>query len=139
MKRIVHTSLVFLLAASAASIAAQAPAQPAAPGKPADSPAMEVVKQARELSSQGKQDEAIAAYQRALVMSPQLAEAESGIGAAFDLKGDYVQARQHFSKALAMAAPEAQPQVPPRRSRAALRAVDAITTLSLLPTLALLG
>jgi tetratricopeptide (TPR) repeat protein len=115
MKRIVHTSLVFLLSVSAA-VAAQARVQPAAPGQAqpghsADSPAMQVVKQARELSSQGKQDEAIAAYQRALAMSPQLVEAEIGIGAALDLKGDYAQARQHFSKALDMAAPEAQPQV----------------------------
>jgi CRP/FNR family cyclic AMP-dependent transcriptional regulator len=39
----------------------------------------------------------------------------------------------------AVAAPEAQAQVPPRRSRAALRAVDAVATLSLLPTVALLG
>jgi CRP/FNR family transcriptional regulator, cyclic AMP receptor protein len=39
----------------------------------------------------------------------------------------------------AVAAPDAQPQAPPRRSRAALHAVDAVATLSLLPTVALLG
>jgi tetratricopeptide (TPR) repeat protein len=68
--------------------------------------AADLVKQARKLNSEGKQDEALALYQQALRVSPNLVDAHLGAGAALDLKGQYDQARQHFTKAIELATPE---------------------------------
>lgn len=64
---------------------------------------MDLVKQARRLNSQGKQDEALALYQQALKASPNLFEAYQGAGIALDLKGEYAEARHHFEKAIEVA------------------------------------
>lgn len=72
--------------------------------------AMNLVKQGQKLNNEGKQDEAIALYQQALKTSPSLFDAELAMGVALDLKGDYEQARIHFSKAIVLANPDQQQQ-----------------------------
>jgi tetratricopeptide (TPR) repeat protein len=93
-----RSTCTFLLLVSLSS--AQQPAPAPAPGSPAD-----LVQQGQKLSREGKQDEALALYDRALDKSPGLYEAHLAAGMAFDLKGDYAQAQEHFTKAIA-AAPE---------------------------------
>jgi tetratricopeptide (TPR) repeat protein len=61
---------------------------------------LELVKQARKLNSEGKQDAAIALYQEALQRAPDLADAHYGLGIALDLAGRFADARQHFAKAI---------------------------------------
>src|SRR5438876_10784784 len=64
---------------------------------------IELVKQARKLNSEGKQDEALALYRQALERSPDLFDAHLGAGVAFDLQGNYKDAREHFAKAIELA------------------------------------
>ena len=66
----------------------------------------ELIKQARQLNDEGKQDAALALYRQVLERSPDLYDAHLGAGAALDLKGDYQEARRHFEKAIQVA-PEA--------------------------------
>jgi len=84
----------------AAFVFAQQPAsKPApAPGSPAD-----LVLQGQKLSRDGKLDDALALYRQALDKSPDLYEAHLAMGAALDLKGDYTEAHEHFTKAIAAA------------------------------------
>ncbi|MFZ0805804.1 MAG: tetratricopeptide repeat protein [Candidatus Sulfotelmatobacter sp.] len=97
-------SAVFLLAAF--SFAQQpAPTPPPVPGSPED-----LVQQGQKLSRDGKQDEALALYRQALEKSPRLFQAHLASGVALDLKGDYSQAREHFSKAIELAGPDTQVQ-----------------------------
>jgi tetratricopeptide (TPR) repeat protein len=81
------------------------PASAPAPGSPA-----ELVKQGEKLNSEGKQDEALALYSKALEQSPNLYEAHLDAGVAFDLKGEYQEARKHFAKAIEVAPADAKPQ-----------------------------
>jgi tetratricopeptide (TPR) repeat protein len=60
----------------------------------------DLVKHGRQLSSDGKQDEAIALYTKALQQDPNSYQAELGMGMALDLKGQYADARQHLEKAI---------------------------------------
>jgi len=69
--------------------------------QPADP--LELVKQARKLNSEGKQDAAIAMYQEALQRSPDLFDAHYGLGIALDLAGRFADARQQFAKAIELA------------------------------------
>jgi tetratricopeptide (TPR) repeat protein len=62
--------------------------------------ALELVKQGQELNSEGKQDEALALYERALQMSPNLFQADLAAGMALDLQGKYQPARQHLANAI---------------------------------------
>ena len=55
----------------------------------------ELVKQGEKLNGEGKQDEALELYKRALEISPNLYEAHLESGVALDLKGDYAAARDH--------------------------------------------
>lgn len=103
----------YLAAAAALVFAGQAFAQAGAP--PAQSsgpqdPAMPLVQQARKLNAEGKQDEAIALYQKAIEQSPKLYPAWAGQGAAYDLMGDYAKARQDFQKAIEVATDQQKPQ-----------------------------
>jgi len=66
----------------------------------------DLVKQGQQLSREGKQDEALALYERVLQSNPDFLEAHLASGAALDLKGDYAAARRHFSKAIEVAAPQ---------------------------------
>jgi len=94
-----------LLLVSLAPAQQTAPAQPPAPGSPAD-----LVQQGEKLSRAGKQDDALALYDRALRQSPDLYEAHLAAGAALDLKGDYAQAQEHFNKAVEAAPSDSKPQ-----------------------------
>jgi len=96
------------LVVCAASLPAQSPA-PQTSTK--DSDALELVKQGQKLNSEGKQDEALALYSRALQMSPDLYQAQLATGIALDLEGKYQEARVHLAKAIAVAAPEQKVQV----------------------------
>jgi tetratricopeptide (TPR) repeat protein len=68
--------------------------------------ALELVKQGQKLNSEGKQDEALALYNQALQLSPDLYQAQLASGMALDLQGKYQQARVHLAKAIAAATPE---------------------------------
>jgi tetratricopeptide (TPR) repeat protein len=86
--------LVFLVNAALA----QQPAPAPAPGSAED-----LVQQGEKLSRDGKQDEALALYSRALEKSSDLYQAHLEAGIALDLKGNYAEAREHFNKAIAVA------------------------------------
>ncbi|MGB7555264.1 MAG: tetratricopeptide repeat protein [Candidatus Korobacteraceae bacterium] len=70
--------------------------------------ALELVKQGQKLNSEGEQDEALALYDRALQLSPNLFQADLAAGMALDLEGKYQQARQHFAKAIEEAPSDAK-------------------------------
>jgi tetratricopeptide (TPR) repeat protein len=70
----------------------------------------DVVNQARRLDLDGKHDAAIALYRQALVRSPDSFDAHYGIARALDLAGSYVEARQHFAKAIELAPEGAKDQ-----------------------------
>ncbi len=72
--------------------------------------ASDLVKQGEKLNSEGKQDEALGLYRQALEMSPNLYEAHLDSGIALDLKGNYTEAREQFSKAIELAPPESKQQ-----------------------------
>lgn len=72
--------------------------------------ALDLVKQGEKLNSEGKQDDALALYQKALAMSPNLYEAHLASGIALDLKANYVEARQHFVKAIEFARADSKQQ-----------------------------
>ncbi|HEX3703417.1 MAG TPA: tetratricopeptide repeat protein [Vicinamibacterales bacterium] len=69
-----------------------------------------LVRQARKLNLEGKQDEAIATYREALMRAPDLYDAHYGLGIALDLTGAYGQARQSFMKAIQLAPDESKEQ-----------------------------
>ncbi len=87
--------VVAAILVSSCLLMAQAPADPA-----------ELVKEGRKLNNQGKQDEALALYRKALELSPNLYEAHAAAGVALDLKGQYAEAQQHLVKAIELAPPE---------------------------------
>jgi tetratricopeptide (TPR) repeat protein len=96
--------LSFLLA-SYALAQQSAPAKSVAPGSAAD-----LVQQGQKLSREGKQDEALALYSKALDKSPGLYEAHLEMGIALDLKGDYAAAHDHFSQAIELAPTDSKAQ-----------------------------
>jgi tetratricopeptide (TPR) repeat protein len=81
-----------------------------APSAPVPGSAADLVKQGEKLNSEGKQDEALALYKKALRESPALYEAHLDAGIALDLKGDYAAAREHFTHAIGIAPPESKQQ-----------------------------
>jgi tetratricopeptide (TPR) repeat protein len=85
--------------------------QPAPAPAPAPGTAAALVQQGQKLSHEGKQDEALAVYHKALDRDPNSYEAELGSGIALDLKGEYAEAREHFTKALETAPAENKAQV----------------------------
>ena len=103
----VRTLLTLLLCASsllAQNSASQASAPPQTSSK--ETEALELVKQGQKLNSEGRQDEALALYTRALQLSPDLYQAELAAGVALDLQGSYQQARMRLAKAIAAATAE---------------------------------
>jgi tetratricopeptide (TPR) repeat protein len=100
-----RTICTLFLLISVSSAQQMTPTQAPAPGSPAD-----LVQQGQKLSRDGKQDEALALYDRALEKSPDLYEAHLAAGAALDLKGDYQQAHYAFVKAIDAAPPDSQQQ-----------------------------
>ena len=77
------------------------------PSRAADDPAA-LTAAARKLSLQGRQDEALALYRKALAVNPRLFDAQYGAGLALDLAGRYAEARQHLKTAIALAPPGAE-------------------------------
>jgi|ERR1019366_7440133 tetratricopeptide (TPR) repeat protein len=92
---------------SAVFLSAQPQASP--PSAKTDD-ALELVKQGQKLNSEGKQDEALALYDRALQLSPNLYQADVAAGIALDLQGNYQQARQRLAKAIEEAPPTSKVQ-----------------------------
>jgi tetratricopeptide (TPR) repeat protein len=74
--------------------------------EPADP--LKLVTQGRRLDSAGKQPDAIALYAQALAIAPDLFEAHLAMGIALDLEGRYTDAREHLTRAIALAPPEAK-------------------------------
>ncbi|HUA15680.1 MAG TPA: tetratricopeptide repeat protein [Verrucomicrobiae bacterium] len=104
-----QASLLFVCAVlSVTSALAQQAASAQAP-PPVGSPA-DLVKQGQQLSREGRQDDALVLYNRALDLSPDLFEANLASGMALDLKGDYAQAQEHFAKALEKAPADSKQQ-----------------------------
>src|ERR1035437_10238882 len=86
-------------------------AQPqASPPSAKTDDALELVKQGQKLNSDGKQDEALALYDRALQLSPDLFQADLAAEIALDLEAKYHQARQHLAKASEEAPPASKVQ-----------------------------
>lgn len=100
-------SILFLVSAafSQQPASAQAPAPSPAAGSAAD-----LVQQGEKLSHEGKQDEALTLYNRALEKSPDFFQAHFLAGVALDLKGDYATAHEHFNKAIEVAPDDAKQQ-----------------------------
>ena len=72
--------------------------------------ASKLVKQGQKLNSEGKQAEAIALYQQALQINPDLFDAHLDMGIALDLQGKYDDARVELQKAVVLASADQQPQ-----------------------------
>ena len=83
--------------------------QNAPPSTPATDPA-ELVKQARKLVSDGRVDEALPLYRRALQADPNGFDVNLGVGNALDLTGQGTEARTHFTKAIAAATDDTRAQ-----------------------------
>jgi tetratricopeptide (TPR) repeat protein len=96
-------ALILLTALCGAQQPASKPAP--APGSPAD-----LVQQGEKLSQQGKQDEALSLYRRALDKDSHFYEAELDSGIALDLQGNYAEAREHFTKAIEIAPADSKAQ-----------------------------
>jgi len=79
------------------------PPQSAQPAQSKASEALELVKQGQKLSANGQLDEAVALYQRALEIDPNLYEAQLYVGVGLDLQGKYEEARQYLAKAIELA------------------------------------
>ena len=85
-------------------------AQQAAPPSPAPGSAADLVQRGQKLSHDGKFDNALTLYRQALDKSPDLYEAHLGAGMALDLKGEYTEAREHFTKAIEVAPTDSKAQ-----------------------------
>jgi tetratricopeptide (TPR) repeat protein len=91
-------------------VAASAGQAPAGQANAPQGPAADLLKQGRKLSSEGKQDEALALYRQALQASPNLFQAHLLSGMALDLKGKYQQAREELAKGIDGAPPQSKAQ-----------------------------
>ena len=96
-----RSKVSFVLATSVVNVTCMAPA--ATPQVAPSAEAQALVKQGQKLNNEGKQDQALKLYQKALEMSPNLYEAHLESGVALDLKGDYAAAREHLGKAIEVA------------------------------------
>src|SRR5206468_10451525 len=90
--------VVFVCGVAMIRAAAQDPGTVAAPGDP-----LELVKQARKLNNEGKQDAALELYRQVLERSPDLFDAHLGAGIALDLQGNYKDARKPLARAIELA------------------------------------
>ena len=103
--RSIILAVFFLICLSWTQQPTQPPQSRAAAGSPAD-----LVKQGEKLNSEGKQDQALALYKKALKADPALYEAHLDSGIALDLKGNYAEAREHFAQALSLAPADSKQQ-----------------------------
>jgi len=63
----------------------------------------ELVKQGRALVSQGKLDDAVSAFRKAIRITPQSFDAQLALGIVLDLQGQYAEARTHLTDAIRFA------------------------------------
>ncbi len=84
--------------------------QPVPKEAPTPGSAADLVQRGVKLSRDGKQDEAIALYKQALEKTPDFYPAHLETGAALDLKGDYVKAQEHLTKAVEVAPADSKEQ-----------------------------
>jgi tetratricopeptide (TPR) repeat protein len=84
--------------------------QPTSPQIPAPGSPQDLVQKGEKLSREGKLEEALTLYNRALDRNPDLYEAHLGAGIALDLKGEYAEAREHLTKAIDAAPSDSKPQ-----------------------------
>ncbi|MCU1308319.1 MAG: hypothetical protein JWN45_3014 [Acidobacteriaceae bacterium] len=96
-----HCSLFVVVLACASLVSQTSPQTPAAPA----TEAADLIKQARQLNSDGKQNEAIVLYEKVIkaASGKDLYDAHLGEGVALDLKGQYDEARKHLAKAIEIA------------------------------------
>ena len=105
------TALLILLFSAASLFAqTQSPTTPAPTPSAKSDDAMDLVKQGEKLNSDGKPDAALALYQRAVELDPNLYQAQLFLGVALDLQGKYGEARQHLAKAIELASQESTTQ-----------------------------
>jgi tetratricopeptide (TPR) repeat protein len=116
IQRVAYTLGVFALGASAVFAAVPQGAQAPAPAQQAPSaaqqqppdPAADALRAGQQLMRDGKVDEALAAYLKAVEQFPTAVSARIRVGQQLDLMGRYGEARTHFEKALAMPLTPAQ-------------------------------
>jgi len=100
-------SALVSLALLFSSLWLSAQAQPQSPSaKPSQSKAadaLELVKQGQKLAGDGHLDDAMALYQRALQLDPDLYEAQLYMGVALDLQANYDEARRYLAQAIQLA------------------------------------
>jgi tetratricopeptide (TPR) repeat protein len=99
MRGLVRLTL-FVLALAVPAVQVGAQSEPVDPIK--------LVQQGRRLNTEGKQREALELYEQALKASPDLFEGHLASGIALDLLGRYAEAREHLTRAIALAPPEAK-------------------------------
>ena len=100
------TLSVFLLLVTSSLLVAQTPPPAAAP----PSTVSPQIKQAQQLNSEGKQDEALAILNPLLASDPQSYEANLTAGIVLDLKGDYDTAHKYLLQAVEFAPPDRRVQ-----------------------------
>lgn len=102
-------ALSFLFAVLLCDARAQGPAvqQGAPPAAAAPNP---ILQEAQKRADEGKNDEALALYRKALAAEPKSMDAHLGAGRALDFMGQYNEARRHYVQAIELATPEARAQ-----------------------------
>jgi tetratricopeptide (TPR) repeat protein len=93
-----------MIAVAAILIALQAPVAPS-------TDPIELVKQGRKLVAEGRIDEGLALYEKAIGAKPDLLDAHLAAGIALDLKLDLARARRHLSRALELSTADERAQV----------------------------
>jgi tetratricopeptide (TPR) repeat protein len=89
---------------AAAASGTQPPSPPAAGAPTVQDPAADLLQRAQQNEREGRPDEALALARRVLDASPQSFQANLQAGVALDLLGQYQEAREHFGKAIEVAA-----------------------------------
>jgi tetratricopeptide (TPR) repeat protein len=117
MKRLRRFSSVVRLTLSALLVSvaalAQTPGQSEIPPAPGD----DVVKQGQQLVREGKHEEGLALYQKALETNPESFRGNLQAGVVLDLLGRYADARKHIEKAIQVA-PTPQARISASRAMA---------------------
>ncbi|MBA2304567.1 MAG: tetratricopeptide repeat protein [Acidobacteria bacterium] len=99
---------VLLLTLTGGAAVPQNPAPP--PPAQAAPPQNPTIKEAEQLVTDGKLEEALALYRKALAADPKLIDAHLGAGRTLDVTGQHAEARKHFTTAIELARPDAKAQ-----------------------------
>ena len=70
---------------------------------PEQKQAFDIIKKGRELQSQGKLDEALETFKKAMAVAPDFYGVHVALGSVLDLQGDYEDARHHWQRAIEVA------------------------------------